>query len=124
MFSNRRYLYLVLTLMESSIPTNQDFLSFFVWFINCSSLICKLYILFWTVLILQNIYTTGSYRKCNSHCYPLFSYFLFVNKVYELNVIKLSNIYRHVQKLKHYLQLRPVKVFVYGKFISNYYVNS
>ena len=40
---------LVLSFMESAIPTNWYLLAYFVWSANCSSLICILWILFWTL---------------------------------------------------------------------------
>ena len=43
---------------------------------------------------------------------PLFSYFLLVNKLYNLNVFKLQKTYfTDVLKLKCYLYLRPFNVF-------------
>ena len=90
------------------------FINFFVWSLNYSSLTCKLWILFWTfrdmwtVLKYYRIFGTDLHRKINFNWQPLFSYFLLVNKLYNLNVFKLQKAYsRHVQKLKCYLYLRP-----------------
>ena len=94
------------------------FINFFFWSLNYSSLTCKLWILFWTfrdmwtVLKYYRIFGTALHRKINFNRQPLFSYFLLVNKLYNLNVFKLQKAYfRHVQKLKRYLYLRPFNAF-------------
>ena len=95
------------------------YLSFFVCSVTYSSLTSELWILFWTlrdirtVLKYYRIFRNFLYRKINFKQQPLFS----------LNVFKLQKKNsRHVQKLKHYLYFRPVSVFIYGKFNSNYYI--
>ena len=62
---------LVWPFMQSAIPTNWYFVPFFVWSVNCSSLICKLWILFWTfrgmwtVLKYYRIFQIVLYTKIN-----------------------------------------------------------
>ena len=59
---------------------------------------------------------TVLYIKINFNRRPVFSYFLLVNKLYNLNVFKLQKTYfRHVQKFKRYLYLRPFNAFSYTK---------
>ena len=94
------------------------YFSFFVWSVSYSSLTCKLWILFWTfrdmwtVLKYYRMFGTVLYRRINLNRQPLFSYFLLVNKLYNLNVFRLEKTYfRHVQKLKRYLYLRPFNAF-------------
>ena len=89
-------------------------MSFFVGSLNYSSQAFNLWILFWTfwhmwtVLKCYRIFGTVLYRKINFNRQWLVSYFLLVNKLYNLNVFKLKITYfRHVQQLKHDLYLRP-----------------
>ena len=62
---------LVWPFMESAVPSNWYFLAFFAWPVNCSSLIYKLLILFWTFremwtgLKYYRIFRTVLYRKIN-----------------------------------------------------------
>ena len=105
---------LVLSFRESPIPTNWYYIRFFIWSANYSSLTCKLWILFmtfrdmWTVLKYYRIFVTVLYRKINFNRQPVVSYFFLVNKLYNLNVFKLQNLYfRHVQKFTRDLYMRP-----------------
>ena len=106
----------------NSNPNHLVFFSFFVWSVNYLSLTCKLWILFWTframwtVLKYYRIFGTVLYRRINFNRQPLFSHFLLVNKLYNLNVFRLQKTYfRHVQKLKRYLYLRPFNAFYLRK---------
>ena len=66
----------------------------------------------WAALKYYRIFATVLYRKINFNRQPLFSYFLLVNKLHNFNVFKLQKTYfRHVQKLKRYLYLRPFNAF-------------
>ena len=66
----------------------------------------------WTVLKYYRIFCTSLYRKINLNGQPVFSYFLLVNKLYNLNVFKLQKTYfTHVQKFKRYLYLRSFNAF-------------
>ena len=70
----------------------------------------------WTLLKHCRKFSTVLYRTINFNRQPLFSYFLLVNKLYNLNVFKLRKTYfRHVQKFKRYLYLRPFNAFSYTK---------
>ena len=92
------------------------FFSFFVWPVNCSSLICKLWILFWTFeLTVQDVclnsivyfalfYTEKSISTvatflaticCSINC---MSWMTLNYKTY----------FRHSQRLKHHLNLQPL----------------
>ena len=62
----------------------------------------------WTVLKYYRIFVTVLYRKINFNRQPVVSYFFLVNKLYNLNVFKLQNLYfRHVQKFARDLYMRP-----------------
>ena len=64
------------------------------------------------VLKQYRIFGTDLYRKINFSRQPLFSYFFLVNKLYNLNIFELQKAYfRHAQKLKRYLYLRPFNAF-------------
>ena len=87
------------------------FLFTFVWSVNCSSLIIKLWILFWTfrgmwtVLKYYRMFRTVLYRKISfnwaTFCWPTNCWISLNYKAY----------FKHVQKLKHYLWFRPFNVF-------------
>ena len=87
------------------------FLFIFVWSVNCSSLIIKLWILFWTfwgmwtVLKYYRMFRTVLYRKISfnwaTFCWPTNCWISLNYKAY----------FKHVQKLKHYLCFRPFNVF-------------
>ena len=87
------------------------FLFIFVWSVNCSSLIIKLWILFWTfrgmwtVLKYYRMFRTVLYRKISfnwaTFCWPTNCWISLNYKAY----------FKHVQKLKHYLWFRPFNVF-------------
>ena len=66
----------------------------------------------WTLLKYSRIFGTVLYRKINFNRKPLFSYYLLVNKLYNLNVFKLQKKYfRHAQKLKNDLYLKHFNTF-------------
>ena len=117
---------LVLSFTESPISTNWYFLTFFVWSVNYPSLTCKLSILFrtlrdmGTMLKYYRIFGTVLYSKINLNRQPVFSYFLLVNKLYNLNAFKLpkKTYFRHVQKFKRYLHLRPFNAFSFTESSS------
>ena len=98
---------LVLSFMESAIPTNWYFLAFFVWSVSYSSLICKLWI--------QNI----------SHCLIQKNQFQSVttflgNLCCSMNSMSWMSLnyktyFRHLQKLKHYLYLPPFNLFSFNE---------
>ena len=115
---------LVMSFTESPIPTNRCFLALFY-----SSLTCKLWILFrtfrdmrtWTVLKYYRIFGTILYRKINFNRQPVFSYFLLVNKLYNLNLFKLqNNVSDKSRSLSAIYIWGLLTLFVYGKFNSNY----
>ena len=57
---------------------------------------------------------TTLFKKINLNRQPVFSYFLLVSKLYNLNVFELQKKYfRHVQKFNPYLYLRPFNAFSY-----------
>ena len=101
-FVNYVYGFLVLSLVKIQFQSIVIFSSFFVWSVNCSSLICKLWILCWifpirwTILIFQVI--SFFYSKIIFNWWHCFGYFLLVNKLYELNVFKLHIIFQICQK--------------------------
>ena len=69
---------LVWPFIESAIPSNWYFSAYFFWRVNCSSLMCKLRILFWTfrqmwtVLEYCRTFHTILYRKISFNWYLLF----------------------------------------------------
>ena len=116
---------------ESSVPTNQYFLAFFlsdlqivqVWFWNYKSYFghfqicgqCLYYRIFRTVL----------YIKINFDWWPFLSYFFLVNISWMSHYFRYLNYakyFRHVQKIKHCLCLKPFSVIIYGKFNYNYFL--
>ena len=106
---------LVLSFMESPISTNWYFLAFFVWSVNYSRLTCKLWILFWTfrdmwtLLKYYRIFGTVLYRKTGSHCLATFCWS--INCITWMSLDYKKTYFRHVQKFKHYLYLRPFNAF-------------
>ena len=77
----------------------------------------------WSVLILQDT-STALHRKIIFNCWPLFSYFLLVNMswmLYYFRCLKYAKYFKHVQKMKHCLCLKPFSVLIYGEFSCNYF---
>ena len=81
------------------------------------SLTCKLWILFWTfrdmwtLLKYYRIFGTVLYRKTGSHCLATFCWS--INCITWMSFHYKKTYFRHVQKLRHYLYLRPFNAFPY-----------
>ena len=89
-----KYLHLnafIIVIFENFITNHPVFLSFFVYSLNCFSLICKLYILFWTFSEMCSvpcfrIPSTVIYRNINSYCLPPLQLLLLSMKLSELSL--------------------------------------
>ena len=112
-----------IVIYESSISTNQYFLAFFC-------LVCKLFKSDLEIinLILDifryvisayiiRISHTVFYRKINFNCQLFFSYFLLVNVIWMSYYFNYAKYFRHVQKIKHCLCLKPFSVLISGELI-------
>ena len=114
---------------ESSISTNQYFLAFLVWPVNCSSLIINLILDIFRYAV--SAYITGylvlSYiEKLISTVGHFFSNFLLINMSwmpYYFRYLNYAKYFRHVQKIKHCLCLKLFSVFISGKFSYNYFLH-
>ena len=70
---------------------------------------------------------TVLHRKINFNCWPFFSCFLLVNMSwmsYCFRYLNYAKYFKHVQKIKHWLCLKPFIVLIYGKFNSIFYIFS
>ena len=113
---------------ESSIPTNWCFLAFYVWSVNCGN--CKSYFGLCGLSCVDSAYITGYLvlpyieKSFSTVGHFLATFCWLINYMgwisYHLSYLNYAIYFRHVQKIKHSLCLRPFSVFIYGKFISNY----
>ena len=99
----RQYLclrFLPLSFMESAIPSDWYFLAFFCLVCDCSSQICKLLILCQTFrdcgqcLNITGYFARSYIVKLISTGSHFFSQVLLLNKLHELNLFKLQNIFQ------------------------------
>ena len=68
---------------------------------------------------------TVLHRKINFNFWPFFSCFLLVNMSwmsYCFRHLNYAKYFKHVQKIKHWLCLKPFSVLIYGKFNSIFYI--
>ena len=94
---------LILSFIETAVPTNWYFLAFFVWSVNYSSMICKLWI--------QDI----SHCLIQKNQFQLVATFL-ATFCWSINCISWMSLnyktyFRHFQKLKHCSHLRSFNLF-------------
>ena len=116
---------------ESPIPVNQDFLAFFC--LACKLLKCDLENINLILDIFRYVvsaYITGylllPYIE-NWFQLLFFNYFLLVNMswmLYCLRYLNHAKYIRRIQKIKHYLCLRPFSILIYGKFNFIFYIFS
>ena len=69
---------------------------------------------------------TVLHRKINFNCWLFIGYFCWLINCmswmsYYFSYINCARYFRHVQKIKHCLCLKPYSVFIYGKLKSNYF---
>ena len=113
---------LVLSCIETPAKVFQYFFTSFVWFVNWSSLICKLYILFLTFSDMSPSFCWSV--NCLSCAFQLFVFiyiiYIYYNILYYINIF-MYLLFIHVLDMS--TSVRAFSIVIYGKFSFIYSIS-